>query len=75
MEDGPTVEIVPPQTLKKFATGKGNSKKELVIEALKSQYPKEYDIFYVGMRLRKSTGLDDMTDAFWLAKIGISTLK
>ena len=72
MKDGPTIEVIPPQTLKKFATGKGNSKKELVIEALKNQYPKEYDIFSNVLRVKKTTGMDDMCDAYWLAQIGLS---
>lgn len=68
----PEVVIVAPTTLKKFATGKGNVKKDVMIETLQEQYPKEFNIFYGEMRVRKSTGLDDMTDAYFLAQYGLA---
>lgn len=58
------VVIVPPNTVKKVATGKGNAKKEELLECLPPDIREVFD----KMNLKKSTGLLDLTDAFWIGK-------
>lgn len=53
-----------PGTIKKLATGKGNSKKELMIEALPDNIRNDFDAIGV----KKTTGLGDLADAYWIAK-------
>jgi len=57
--------IIPPTTLKKYATGKGNIKgKEPLYEALPDGIRSS-----IG-KIPKSKGRSDITDAYWLSKIG-----
>lgn len=56
--------IVPPTTVKKFATGKGNSKKDMLIKVLPPHVRELFD----SMNLKKTTGLGDLTDAYWIGK-------
>jgi len=60
--DGYEVKIYSPQTVKKFATGKGNSKKEVLMEVLPEKIRGEFDLLGV----KKTTGLLDLTDAYWI---------
>lgn len=64
------VEIIAPTTLKKYATGNGGktTKKEDMINALP---PHIKNKFLVDLGVKKTTGLDDMADAFWLADLGV----
>ncbi len=55
--------VIAPPTVKKIATGKGNSKKEMLIECLPSKVRAEFD----AMGVKKTTGLTDLTDAYWVA--------
>lgn len=55
--------VIPPPTVKKVATGKGNSKKELLIDALPSNVRAEFD----ALGVKKTTGLSDLSDAYWVA--------
>lgn len=65
-EDNDTsLKIVPPTTLKKFATGKGNAKKEQMFEAL----PEEMQEVLIGTP--KTKGRFDLTDAYFLSKWGV----
>jgi crossover junction endodeoxyribonuclease RuvC len=57
--------VIPPNSVKKRATGKGNSKKEELYDVLPSEPKKIFD----EMGLKKTTGRYDLTDAYW---IGIS---
>lgn len=52
-------EVVAPAQIKKFATGKGNANKDLMVEKFKEEY---------GHGLDMLIKIDDMADAFWMAK-------
>jgi crossover junction endodeoxyribonuclease RuvC len=58
------VEIVAPTSVKKFATGSGRAKKEEMIDSL----PETVYNYFTELGLKKSTGLADMADAYWIAK-------
>ena len=59
------VEIVAPNTVKKFATGKGNCKKTLMMDFL----PPDVKLFFTDtLNLKKTTGLGDLTDAYFIGK-------
>ena len=55
--------LVPPTTLKKFATSKGNSKKSELYECLPDYIKTELK----NRNITKSKGLGDVVDAYWLA--------
>jgi len=57
------VKIVAPLTVKKFATGSGRAKKEEMIESL----PKEVLNEFLDLGVKKTTGLADLADAYWIA--------
>jgi len=61
---GYDVRIVPIGTIKKLATGKGNAKKVQLLECLPNDVRKTFDDYGV----KKSTGLLDLTDAYWLGR-------
>jgi Holliday junction resolvasome RuvABC endonuclease subunit len=55
--------IVTPNAVKKFATGVGNSNKEAMFKAL------PLDVRETLLKVaKKTTGLFDLTDAYWIAK-------
>lgn len=57
--------IIPPTTLKKFVTGKGNAKKEQMIEEFTRRH---FDISVVlSLKNANSKPIDDLVDAFFLA--------
>jgi len=62
-EGGFRVEIIAPNAVKKFATGDGRAKKEVLYEAL----PKSTQEVFLGIGVKKTTGLYDLTDAYWIA--------
>ena len=56
--------VIPtPNTVKKLATGKGNSKKEALYEALPEDVKKRIE----ANNYKKTTGMYDVTDAYWIA--------
>jgi len=57
------VKIIAPTSLKKFATGTGKSDKAAMITAV----PQNVMDKFVTAKLKKSSGLADVTDAYWLA--------
>lgn len=59
-----TMTVVPPTTLKKFATGTGKSDKAAMI----SSVPAETLARFTEAKYKKTTGLADVCDAYWLAK-------
>jgi len=58
------VKIVAPLTVKKFATGNGRAKKEEMIENLPNYILNEF----LELGVKKTTGLADLADAYWIAK-------
>jgi len=56
--------VVPPTSLKKFATGSGKASKEEMFEALPEIVKAKFK------STLKSKGRYDITDAYWLAKYG-----
>ncbi len=58
------VEIIAPNAVKKFATGDGRAKKEELYEAL----PQITQKTFLDIGVKKTTGLYDLTDAYWIAK-------
>ena len=61
---GRVIEIIAPTSAKKFATGSGRAKKEEMIESL----PESVHSYFIGLGVKKTTGLGDLADAFWIAK-------
>jgi len=61
---GREIEIIAPTSAKKFATGSGRAKKEEMIESL----PESVHSYFVGLGVKKTTGLGDLADAYWIAK-------
>ena len=55
--------IVPPTTLKKFATGSGKADKNEMIAAL----PVDVREHFNAQGYKKTTGLTDVADAYWLS--------
>lgn len=58
------VKIVAPLTVKKFATGSGRAKKNEMIESLPNYALNEF----LELGVKKTTGLADLADAYWIAK-------
>ena len=58
------VDIIAPTSAKKFATGSGRAKKEDMIASL----PEHVYNYCTELGMKKTTGLGDMADAYWIAK-------
>lgn len=63
-EEGYEIQVIPPNTAKKVATGKGNAKKPEMC----AQLPPGVRAAFDSMGVKKTTGLMDMSDAYWMAK-------
>ena len=59
------VEVIAPNAVKKFATGNGKAQKQELYEAL----PLNTQTKFLELGVKKTTGLYDLTDAYWIAKI------
>ena len=57
-------EIYAPGTIKKVATGKGNSPKPMLLDVLPLTVRERFDT----MGVKKTTGLLDMVDAYWISR-------
>lgn len=62
-QDGYEVRIAPPTSVKKEATGKGRVDKMELVEALPPEVREAFDLIGV----KKTTGLRDLADAYWIA--------
>jgi len=58
-----TLLVVPPTSLKKFATGSGKSDKAAMI----SSVPQHVLDRFIDAKYKKTTGLADICDAYWLS--------
>jgi Holliday junction resolvasome RuvABC endonuclease subunit len=58
------VTIVAPGTVKKVATGKGNSPKMMLLECL----PPNIHQAFIELGVKKTTGILDLTDAYWIGR-------
>jgi Holliday junction resolvasome RuvABC endonuclease subunit len=64
--------VIPsPNEVKKYATGKGNSDKEAVFKALPDNVRKTLE----EKNYRKTTGLYDIADAYWIARYALEFYK
>lgn len=61
-KNGANVVLVPPTAVKKFATGSGKSKKPEMIAAL----PEPIKKLFENKNFKKTTGLGDLSDAYWI---------
>ena len=68
---GSNLVIVSPNLLKKFATGDGKAKKEAMVAAL----PQKFLDDILERKFKKTTGLYDIADAYWIAKYTLEELK
>lgn len=59
------IQIVSPLSVKKFATGNGKADKNAMIEKL----PKDIGEEFNKLGVKKSTGLKDLADAYWIARV------
>lgn len=59
--------VVAPTSLKKFATGSGKADKAAMISAVPEQIQEKFKRSY-----KKTTGLGDVSDAYWLAQYCMS---
>lgn len=59
--DNISIKIIPPTTLKRFATGSGKATKQQMIESLPQTIGQQFKIYKI------STGLTDVTDGYWLS--------
>ena len=57
--------VIPPTTLKKFATGKGNNKKKMLYEALPDNVKNHFKVMGFTSIAK---GREDVTDAYWIAR-------
>ena len=61
---GDNLVIVPPTDLKKFATTKGGAKKEVMYDCMPEDFKKKIQ----DMNFKKTTGMYDIADAYWIAQ-------
>lgn len=58
------IKIVSPLSAKKFATGSGKADKNAMMDCLPKDVREEFD----KLGVKKSTGLKDLADAYWIAR-------
>lgn len=62
--------VVTPNALKKYATAKGGANKNDMVDALPPNVLESFKQSY-----KKTSGLYDITDGYWIAKYSLDTLK
>lgn len=65
--DEKNVVIIPPNTVKKVATGNGQAKKDQMYDAL----PHDTKEYFIKMGAKKTKGLYDLSDAYWIGQSAI----
>ena len=68
---GENMVIISPNLVKKFATGKGSADKAAMAEAM----PKKFLDEIAERNFKKTTGLYDIADAYWIAQYTLEALK
>ena len=68
---GSNMEIISPNLVKKYATGKGNAEKVDMAAAM----PQKFLDDIAERNFKKTTGLYDIADAYWIAKYTLDALK
>jgi crossover junction endodeoxyribonuclease RuvC len=63
-EHGIDAEVVAPKSVKKYATGNGNAKKQDMFDAL----PEDIQKRILELGVKKTTGMYDIADAYFIAK-------
>ena len=61
------IRVIHPTKVKKHATGKGNSKKELLLDVL----PEKALNYFLSLGVKKTTGLTDLCDAYWIGQTAL----
>lgn len=69
--EGYDIIIIPPNSVKRVATGKGNADKDEMVNKL----PKKALKIFESLGVKKTTGLRDLSDAFWIGKAAIEQRK
>jgi len=70
------VDLLPPTALKKFATGKGNAKKQQMIEQFESETGVDlWEHFCIKKGKTIPSPIDDIVDSYYLAKYETEHLK
>ena len=67
--------VVPPTTIKKLATGKGNSKKEPVYEAFVEKTGIDLKSLFETKAATISSPISDLSDSYWMAQWGLIHLQ
>jgi len=65
--EGKDIRVVHPTSVKKIATGRGNAKKDELLEFL----PKQALNYFLSLGVKKTTGLRDLCDAYWIGQAAI----
>lgn len=74
--EGFNVNVVSPGAIKKFATGKGNAKKEDMYFHFTQHYPVDNPLLKVdNVSSKIASPISDIVDSFWIAKYGQNQLK
>ena len=71
---GIPVEIMPPTTVKKYATGKGNANKEAMYEAFLEQHKYVLELKDIMGQDTLDSPVTDIIDAYYICKAGIERI-
>lgn len=68
-------DIIAPTAIKKFATGKGNAKKEQMYEAFQNSTGLDLKQLFETNAEKIGSPIGDLADAYWIAKFGLNHLQ